>query len=369
MGGFRKAVVLVNLGSPRSPRVPDVRVYLKEFLIDPSVIDLPAWFRHILVKGIITPIRAPRSAKLYEMLNTEQGFPLIYHSINLENKVREQLPSDMDLFLAMRYGEPSLRKLLQQMKNAGYDEILIFPLYPQFASSTTGSVIKLVSKELKDSSLIERVKIVSQFHPDPGFTELWQKKISDFNPENYDAIVFSYHGIPVRQTRIAHPGQSCEKLMCEQDYTGLNKYCYFAACHQTTKSISNGLNMGNDRIFTSFQSRFGRNWLEPFTDRVLLGLVGEGKRKILIVSPSFVADCLETIIEIGHEYKQLFKKAGGEILTLVPSLNSDAEWASLIARMATGSYHDFINFQNRWDTQDSQANKEEIIPKQAPPNL
>jgi len=352
----RRAVVLVNLGSPPSSSVPDVRSYLKEFLMDPNVIDLPSWIRYLLVHAIIVPFRSVRSSRLYEKLGKGGGFPLIYHSTELNQKVRKQLPDEVDLFLGMRYGKPSLKRILQQIRNTAYDELLIFPLYPQYASSTSGSVIKLLSMELKGSPLYEKTRIIPQFHNEFGFIDLWQKKISAFKPETYDAIVFSYHGIPIRQTRIAHPEKSCEILKCEQNYTGLNEYCYHASCYQTTKSIAEGLNIGNDRIFTSFQSRFGRNWLEPYTDQVLLKLARDGRRKILIISPSFVADCLETTIEIGHEYKELFRKAGGELLTLVPSLNSDTDWISFIARVATDPNQNSIRLKN-WTTSLKTASK------------
>jgi len=248
----RRAVVLVNLGSPPSSSVPDVRSYLKEFLMDPNVIDLPSWIRYLLVHAIIVPFRSVRSSRLYEKLGKGGGFPLIYHSTELNQKVRKQLPDEVDLFLGMRYGKPSLKRILQQIRNTAYDELLIFPLYPQYASSTSGSVIKLLSMELKGSPLYEKTRIIPQFHNEFGFIDLWQKKISAFKPETYDAIVFSYHGIPIRQTRIAHPEKSCEILKCEQNYTGLNEYCYHASCYQTTKSIAEGLNIGNDRILPHF---------------------------------------------------------------------------------------------------------------------
>jgi ferrochelatase len=331
MSDQKKALVLVNLGSPLSTKVSDVRTYLKEFLSDPYVIDLPSWFRYLLVHGIIAPIRAPRSARLYEKLHTERGFPLVYHSQDLENKVEEKLPSGIDLFLAMRYGQPSLKDLIGTLREKDYQEILVFPLYPQFASSTTGSVIKLLLNELGGNTLYDRTYLIPHIHRDKGFIELWQKKIAAFRPADYDAILFSYHGIPVRQTLTAHPDHSCEMLNCEQKYFEMNEYCYRASCFQTTRSIAGGLDIEADKVFTAFQSRFGRNWLSPFTDQTLLKLVSEGKRKILIVSPAFVADCLETTIEIAYEYKHLFSKAGGESLTLVPSLNSDDNWASFIA--------------------------------------
>jgi ferrochelatase len=324
--------------------------YLREFLSDPKVIDLPTWFRFLLVHGIIAPIRSFRSARLYDKLATDRGFPLIFHSKDLEAKVGAHLPGDVDLYLAMRYGEPSLKKLLQQIRNNTYDELRVFPLYPQYASSTTGSIVSLSQDVLKGSQLYGNTRVIPQFHREDGFIKLWQKKLSDYKPSDYDAILFSYHGIPVRQTQSAHPEQTCDNLNCTKSYYELNDYCYHAACYQTTRSIAGGLNIETEKVYTAFQSRFGRNWLAPYTDQTLLQLVKEEKKNVLVVSPSFVADCLETTIEIGHEYTTLFKEAGGESLTLVPSLNSDADWGSFIATFATGSYDASISLAN-WTLQ------------------
>lgn len=346
MNSHKKAIVLVNLGSPRSTKVADVRAYLKEFLTDPSVIDLPKWFRYFLVHAIIAPIRSPRSAKLYEKLRTERGFPLLFHSMDLEKNLEEKLPPEIDLFMAMRYGEPSMKDLILSLREEDYKELLVFPLYPQFASSTTGSMIKLLLKNLKGSDLYRQTFIIPYFHMNKGFIDLWQKKITAFSPLGYDAILFSYHGIPVRQARSAHPNQSCEKLKCDQHYDERNKYCYRASCYQTTKSIAEGLNIENAKVFTSFQSRFGRNWLSPYTGQILLKLAKEGKRKILIVSPSFVADCLETTVEIDLEYKHLFENAGGELLTLVPSLNSDDQWVSFVGNLVLQTTDKFSSLES-----------------------
>jgi len=346
MKAQKRAVLLVNLGSPKSSNISDVRSYLKEFLNDPCVIDLPAWFRYLLVNGIIAPFRSFRSAKLYKMLDTDRGLPLIYHSMDLETRVREHLTQGTDLFLVMRYGEPSLKKLLQSIKKQGYSEIMVLPLYPQYATSTTGSVIRLLQTELESHKLAKSTRVVPQFHMHEDFIELWVKKILSFNPYSYDAIVFSFHGIPVRQTQQTHPETSCESMQCEHRYINSNRYCYRAACFQTTRSISERLSLETKKVHTSFQSRFGRNWLLPFTDQTLIALANEGKKKVLITSPAFVADCLETGVEIAKEYSELFKNAGGDELTLVPSLNSDPDWVAFIIKLISGSHQLSIKLQD-----------------------
>jgi ferrochelatase len=208
----RIVVILVNLGSPRSPEVKDVRSYLREFLSDPLVIDLPALIRMPLVHGIIAPIRAPRSARRYRHIWTYRGFPLIYHSSDLETMLRKEMSGD-------------------------FEKVLVLPFYPQFATSTTGTVIQLLRRELHAHPLAERVEVCDHFHTREGFTGLWKEKILACRPDQYDAIVFSYHGIPVRQSELAHPGKSCEELDCKDRYSGSNEYCYRASCYQTTRTV------------------------------------------------------------------------------------------------------------------------------------
>jgi len=271
------------------------------------------------------------------MLDTDRGFPLIYHSMDLEAQVRDRLTQATDLFLAMRYGEPSLKKLLHRIKEQDYSELMILPLYPQYATSTTGSVVRLLQTELEGHQLAGSTQIIPHFHMYEDFIELWTRKILSFNPSAYDAIVFSFHGIPVRQTKKTHPEASCESMQCEHRYTLTNRYCYRAACFQTSRSISKILKIGPKKVYTSFQSRFGRNWLMPFTDQTLITLAKDGKKRVLITSPAFVTDCLETRVEIAKEYFKLFKNAGGEELTLVPSLNSDPDWTTFIVKLISGS--------------------------------
>jgi ferrochelatase len=336
-GARKKAVIIVNIGSPDSLHVPDVRRYLKEFLRDPAVINLPAIPRYLLVNGLIAPFRSFRSSRLYSKLWTERGFPLIYHSRDLSDGLKQYLETDHELYLAMRYGKPSLAELLESLIRSGHEELLCIPLFPQFASSTSGSIVRILKKTLKNKSLYQNTKILLDFHWKEGFINIWKRKISKYNLNDYDAIVFSYHGIPVRQTENAHPGISCDSLDCELKYDDANHFCYRAACYQTTRSILNGLTTGTAEVYTSFQSRFGRNWLEPFTDKTLQLIAQCGKRKVLVVSPSFVADCLETKIEIEVEYTELFRESGGGEITLVPSLNSDPEWAGFLAELIRDS--------------------------------
>ncbi len=342
-----KAVVLVNLGSPSSPSVPHVRSYLKEFLSDPNVISIPWLPRFLLVYGIIAPIRSFRSSRLYRKLWREEGFPLITHSRELYRALKAELEPEVDakagaepepgakmkLFLAMRYGEPSLKDLLRRLRSSEFEELLVVPLYPQFASSTTGSLISLVQKELEGSTLYDSTRLVPHFHQEEEFISLWQKKILQEDPAQYDAVVFSYHGVPVRQTEQSHPGKSCSELQCESVYGRENLHCYRSACFQTTRSVTSGLGLDPGRVHTAFQSRFGRNWLEPFTMDTLEEILRRGGSKVLVISPAFVADCLETEIEIGEEYCERFLHAGGENLTLVPSLNADPGWVEYLAGM------------------------------------
>jgi ferrochelatase len=342
----KKAVVIANIGSPDSYHLSDVKKYLKEFLGDPSVIDLPKILRYLLVKGLIVPFRSVRSSRLYSALWTDKGFPLIYHSKDLADALKQYLETDHEVFLAMRYGIPSLTEQLESLRRSGYEELLCIPLFPQFASSTTGSIVRILQKTLKDSSLYHNTKILLDFHWREGFIKLWNKRISLHNPSDYDAIIFSYHGIPVRQTENAHPRISCDSLNCEQKYDDTNHFCYRAACYQTTRSILDGLITSTAEVYTSFQSRFGRKWLEPFTPRTLKSLAQSGKRRVLIVSPSFVADCLETKIEIDIEYKKLFRESGGREITLVPSLNSDLEWAKFLAELIRDSENQFFDLDN-----------------------
>lgn len=325
---------MVNTGTPDTPRLKDVRKFLAEFLNDPWVIDLPWVIRKMLVNLIIVPFRSPRSAGLYRKLWTEQGSPLLVNLENLIAGLREMIGDKCAVYGAMRYGNPSLKDTLRKIKRENYDEIIVFPLYPHYASSTTGSVKDLVKEETYTREGSPLVKIICQYHSHPLFIEALSENIRQYDPWNYDHILFSYHGLPISHINKVHPEISCNKCNCNERMPDHGKYCYRATCYETTRLLAEKLNLPQVSFSTSFQSRLDKNWLSPFTDQVLKELAATNKKRVLIVAPSFVADCLETIIEIQVEYKNLFGKTGGEELVLVRSLNDSQQWIDAIIEIA-----------------------------------
>jgi len=328
----RKALILVNTGTPDSPAVRDVRRFLTQFLNDARVIDLPWLGRKILVNLIIVPFRAPRSAALYRQLWTEEGSPLLVNLEKLAAGLREG--DGYDVFGAMRYGKSSLAKILEKVAAAGYDEITVFPLYPHYASSTTGSVNELVMKLAGKMNVVPPVRCINQYCYEPSFIDSWAENLLHHEPGKYDHILFSYHSLPVRQVEKIHPGVSCGTCNCTDSMPEHGRFCYRAACYETTRLIAARLGLREGTYSTAFQSRLTGKWLFPFTDQALLQLAAAGNRKVLIAAPSFTADCLETVIELGHEYKSLFEGAGGEELTVAGSLNFSPAWIKAIGEIA-----------------------------------
>jgi len=329
----KKALILVNTGTPDTPAVKDVRRFLSAFLNDRRVIDLSWIARKILVNLIIVPFRAPRSAALYRRLWTEEGSPLLVNLGKLVVGLQEMLGESCHVIGAMRYGNPSLEKAFDRITGEGYDEIIVFPMYPHYASSTTGSVHELVMKQASGLNVIPPVRFISQYYSHPSFVQAWTEIIKKYNPETFDHILFSYHGLPVRQVGKVHPGISCIDCSCAESMPEHGKYCYRAACYETTRLIASRLGLAEGNYSTAFQSRLTRNWLSPFTDQVLAKLASGNKRRVLVAAPSFTADCLETLVEIGHEYKSLFEQAGGEELVMAESLNDSRMWMNAIAEI------------------------------------
>ncbi len=327
-------VLLIQLGTPDSPSVPDVRKYLSEFLNDPRVIDISYILRKILVNLIIVPFRAPKSAKIYKMLWTEKGSPLLFNSVSLKEKLQSALGSKYEVELAMRYKNPSMKSVLERMQKKGYEKIIILPLFPQYASASTGSAIDKAMKIIKTWWIIPDIKIISQFYDNEDYINSVVVKGKQHNFSDYDHILFSYHGLPVRQVnKVYSDGKPCENHKCETEINEDNKYCYKAACYATTRLLVEKLNIPKQNYTVCFQSRLNKNWLEPFTDKVIAELAHKGVKKLLVFSPAFVADCLETTVEVAHDYLQLFKANGGEKLQLVESLNDSPEWVEAIKNM------------------------------------
>jgi ferrochelatase len=323
-------VLLVNVGTPDSPSVPDVRRYLSEFLNDPRVIDLPWLWRKLLVNGIIVPFRAPKSAKIYSMLWTDKGSPLMLHGNALRDAVQEQLGPTFKVELAMRYQNPSLGSVLEGLRRLNLDRIIVVPLYPQYASASTGTVNQAVMQIMSRWWVIPELRLISQFYDRPGFIEAFIERGKEYRHEDYDHVLFSFHGLPVRQVDKVYDNGLCEGHDCETEVTHTNHFCYKATCYETARRIAAGLGIAQDRYTVCFQSRLDKNWLEPFSDKVVEEKAKKGCKKLLVFSPAFVADCLETTIEIGHEYLEIFKENGGQHLQLVESLNSHPLWVKAV---------------------------------------
>jgi ferrochelatase len=322
----KTGVLLIQLGTPDSPRVSDVRSYLSEFLNDPRVIDLPYLIRKILVNGIIVPFRAPKSAKIYkELWELGEGkSPLLTHTQALQALLQKNFEGEnVTVEMAMRYKNPSLDSVLEKMRLANYDRIVLLPLFPQYASASTGSAIEKAMDIIRKWWVIPEIKIISQFYDNPGYIHSIVDNAKKFQLSDYDHILFSYHGLPERQVDKVYEGTDlCEDQPCELEVNEKNKFCYKATSYATTKLIAKELGLTEKDYTVCFQSRLDKKWLTPFSDKVVEEWAEKGAKKLLVFSPAFVADCLETLIEIGDEYQEIFEEKGGEKVQLVPSSNT-----------------------------------------------
>jgi ferrochelatase len=327
---MKKALLLLNVGSPKQATVPEVRRFLSEFLNDGRVIDIPWLFRKILVNLIIVPFRSGKSTKLYKRLFTSGDSPLIRYLFKLTEKVQDKLIDKYTVYPAVRYGQPSVIRQFQQAVKENADEIIILPLYPQYASSTTGSVSEQIYELTKKWQVVPQITIINQFYDHPAFIKAFVSRIREYKLQQYDHIVFSYHGLPIRHIQKIHPERDCETCACTHEMPDDGKWCYKATCYATTRLLARGLNIPADKYSIGFQSRLSMKWLKPFTDQLIIDLAHHGKRKILVIAPSFVADCLETTIEIESDYRSLFLQHGGTELDMVQSLNDSDEWVRAI---------------------------------------
>jgi len=325
----KRALLLVNVGTPDNADKKAVRRFLRAFLNDPRVIDIPWLLRKMLVNLIIIPFRVHKSTRLYQRLWTVNGSPLLYYMNGLMKKLQSEMPPGLVVYGAMRYGNPSLVGALQQIKNEGIQEVTVLPLFPQYASSTTGTVVAKIFKEIAKWQAIPAIRIVNQFYNHPAFINAFSNQIRSFNTNSFDHIIFSYHGLPERQITNIHPAVACQNCNCTSEIPDHGTFCYKATCYATTRLLINNLNIPFNKTTTTFQSRLSKNWLAPFTDDTIVGLAQKGARRILVVAPAFVADCLETIVEI-EDYNLLFQKHGGVELILVPSLNDTDAWVDAV---------------------------------------
>ena len=324
---------MINLGSPDSTSIPDVKKYLDEFLMDKRVIGKSYIFRWILVKLIILNTRPKKSAKAYKKIWWKEGSPLIVLSERLFNKVEKAL--DIPVALAMRYGSISINKGINKLVNKGINEILVLPLYPHYAMSSYETVVEKVKEEVNDNFPDVKIKIVPPFYQNDQYIDLLSSKIfNTIKKIQYDHILFSYHGIPVSHLKISDTTNNhCYKTKdCCNVKSAAHETCYKHQVLETTKLVVEKLNIGEDKYSNSFQSRLPNEpWLKPYTDSELVRLAKAGKKRLVIVTPAFVTDCLETLEEIAMEGKEEFIEAGGEEYSYVPCLNDDENWAKLIS--------------------------------------
>lgn len=333
----KTAVLLINLGTPDSPSVRDVRSYLSQFLNDPRVIDIPWLLRKMLVNLIIVPFRAPKSAKIYQKLWTDKGSPLLYYSIRQKELLQQQLSETHDVYLAMRYKNPSIPLVLEEIRKKNYQRIIILPLFPQYASASTGSALDEVMRVIRTWWVIPELRIISQYYDHPTFIKACADRGKKYNLSEYDHVLFSYHGLPERQVDKVYDEGVCSDHNCENEITEENKYCYKATCYATTRLLAESLNIPKEKYTVCFQSRLDKKWLEPFSDKVVEDCARRGMKKILVFSPAFTADCLETIIEIGDEYQEIFHQHGGEKVQLVESLNDHPLWIQCLKELVVNN--------------------------------
>jgi len=334
---MKTGVLLIQLGTPDSPSTSDVRRYLSEFLNDPRVIDIPWLPRKLLVNGIIVPFRAPKSAKIYKELWAHGNgvSPLLTHTENVTKLVQERFnASEVKVEMAMRYQNPSMDSVLERMHQANYEQIIIIPMFPQYASASSGSAIEKAMSIIQKWWVIPEVKIVSQFWNDEGYIDSIIERTKAFDVKEYDHVLFSFHGLPERQVDKVYEGTDlCTDQPCESEINDKNKFCYKATSFATARLIAGRLGLKETDYTVCFQSRLTKKWLTPFSDKVVEEWGKKGAKKLLVFSPAFVADCLETIIEIGEEYQEIFVENGGEKIQLVPSSNDHPRFIDCVADM------------------------------------
>ena len=327
---MKKALLLVNLGTPDKPTYLSVFKYLRQFLMDGRVININPFLRFILVNFIICPTRSFSSTKVYkEVWDKNTGSPLLHNTTKLAEKLVNKV-QDYDVYFAMRYQNPSIESVINKILETNPDEITVLPLFPHYAAATTGSVYQEISRVISKKWVVPNIRFINQFYDNEKFINAWVDKASKFDLNTYDKVIFSYHGIPNSHVDNVYPDSLCSDHHCESEVTNENKFCYKATTYETTKILASRLNLSPDKYQVTFQSRLTNKWLTPFTDEVLESLPTNGNKNVLVFSPAFTADCLETIIEIGDEYKELFLEAGGEKLDYVESLNYSDLWADAI---------------------------------------
>jgi len=331
---MKKGVLLVNLGSPDSPEPKDVKKYLGEFLMDERVIDVPFWARVVLVKGIILNTRPKASAEAYKKIWWNEGSPLIVISERLQEKIQKQI--EIPIALAMRYGSMTIKNGLQELTDKGVDEVLLIPLYPQFAMATTETITVLAEEERKAHFSNLKIESLPAFYNKEDYIDVLANSIREALKEKaYEHLLFSYHGVPERHIRKRDITKSHCKIdgSCCKTPSKAHEFCYRHQCYEVTRLLAEKLRLKESTYSTSFQSRLGFDpWLQPYTDRTIERLGNQGVKNMAIVTPAFVSDCLETLEEIAMEGQEIFHEVGGKEFTTIPCLNDNDDWILLLSK-------------------------------------
>jgi len=330
-------VLLVNLGTPDSTEVRDVRRYLAQFLMDPRVIDVAWPLRALLVHGVILRTRPRRSAEAYRQIWTERGSPLLFHGEDLRDALQDELGPDVRVRLAMRYQNPSVQAALERLADDGVDDVVVVPLFPQYSASAWAAAYDEVVRVAGRMRNTPNLRFVPAFYDRPEFLDavaaVARPHLDAFGA---DRVLMSFHGLPEKHVRDSDTsgGMHClQKHDCCAAITAQNRFCYRAQCFATARGLATRLGLGDDDYDVAFQSRLTKRWIQPFTDDLLDRLPQQGTRRLAVLCPSFVADCLETIEEIGMRAKQQFVAAGGEDLLAVPCVNAERPWVQGLARL------------------------------------
>jgi ferrochelatase len=335
----RHGLLLVNLGTPDAPRPPEVRRYLREFLSDPRVFDMHPVKRTLVLELFILPFRPRRSAEAYAKIWTERGSPLLFHGEDLAGKLRARLGPEVAVELGMRYQRPSIAEALDRLRAAAADRIVVFPLFPQYSSAAWGSAVEKVFAEASRRWNVPALEVVPPFYDHPAFLDAFAS-VARTAGAGFDAdyTLMSFHGLPERQVTKSDEsgGRHCLRDGCCDAIVPANRFCYRAQCFASARGLAQRLGLRDGRWEVTFQSRLGRDpWIRPFTDERVLELARQGTQRLAVLSPAFVADCLETLEELEMRAKEDFEKHGGAELRLIPSLNSEEVWVDAVLEIAT----------------------------------
>jgi len=330
---MKTGVLLINLGTPTAPTVSAVRRYLREFLLDKRVVDLPVWLRYLLVYGIILPFRSPKSTKAYQMIWQKTGSPLLYHSEQLRAAVAERLGEKYCVALAMRYAQPNMQQAVLALQEAGCDTIIVLPLFPQYSSAATGSALEKWHELQKSLNNISNSHVISDFFEEPLFIQAWANVIREqalsFQPQHW---LLSYHGLPMRQVLKSESASvNCDRTHACPSVNEANRFCYRAQSYATSRALAMEMGWHEEQYSVAFQSRIGKvPWILPYTDVLLQEWRKQGIDQVAVICPSFVADCLETLEEIGIRAQKQWQAMGGKDFALIPALNNHPAWVQAL---------------------------------------